>query len=125
MGSTVTAAVIGILVPIGECGPKSLESKESPCTELGERHYKGRELGILNSPLTSSGLEAVLQFPMPGLVSWAGTQVFSGPYHRPAIQVHSSPISHSHLVLPPWENQLNVSWGTRLVFFLLTTLPSS
>lgn len=35
MGSTVTAAVIGIIVPMGECGPKSMGRKEKPCPEFG------------------------------------------------------------------------------------------
>lgn len=29
MGSTVTAAVIGVIVPIGECGPHQEEQKDS------------------------------------------------------------------------------------------------
>ena len=35
MGSTVTAAVIGIIVPMGECGPKSQGRKEKPFPEFG------------------------------------------------------------------------------------------
>ena len=35
MGSTVTAAVIGIIVPMGECGPESLGRKERPCPGSG------------------------------------------------------------------------------------------
>lgn len=40
MGSTVTAAVIGIIVPIGEYGPKSLGRKERPFQYLGENTRK-------------------------------------------------------------------------------------
>lgn len=34
MGSTVTAAVIGIVVPMGECGTKSLGRKERACSRV-------------------------------------------------------------------------------------------
>lgn len=35
-GSTVTAAVIGIIVPMGECGPRSLRGKRDLARGLGE-----------------------------------------------------------------------------------------
>lgn len=38
MGSTVTAAVIGIIVPMGECGPKLLWKRENRCSGSGEKH---------------------------------------------------------------------------------------
>ena len=38
MGSTVTAAVIGIIVPMGECGPKSLGRREKVHSSPGEKH---------------------------------------------------------------------------------------
>lgn len=42
MGSTVTAAVIGIIVPMGECGPKSMGRKEKPCPEFGGKPLEER-----------------------------------------------------------------------------------
>lgn len=50
MGSTVTAAVIGIVVPMGECGPKSLGRKERACPRVWGKHWKDRALSTLTCP---------------------------------------------------------------------------